>query len=242
MNIKHSQAIAVSGLILALGAAPALAEDWAYGVELYALAADVKATSDTGESVGADFDDILDDVEFAIFGSFLAKRDKLSLFANLFYVDTESREREALGPVNAELKAGVTNIVSTLGAGWEIADTGTTTIDVVGAARYLSMDTDIKLTLDPIGSITDKESASNWDGVVGVRGKTELSENWYLTYYADVGAGESDLTWQAMAGINYRFESLDVVLGYQHLEWEFDDQLLEDLEMSGPALGVKFFF
>ena len=104
------------------------------------------------------------------------------------------------------------------------------------------MDTDIKLTLDPLGSVKESESASNWDGVVGIRGKTELSDRWYLTYYADVGAGESDLTWQAIAGINYRFEALDVVLGYQHLKWEFDDQLLEDLEMYGPALGVKFFF
>ncbi len=242
MNSKYSEVIAASGLILALGAAPSLGAEWEYGVELYALAADVKATSATGEATSADFDDILDDVEFAIFGSFSAQRDKLTLFANLFYVDTDSRERGAQGPIKAELKVGLTNLVSTLGAGWEIADTGSTQIDIVGGARYLSMDTDIKLSLDPLGSVKESESASNWDGVVGIHGKTELSDRWYLTYYADVGAGESDLTWQAIAGINYRFEALDVVLGYQHLKWEFDDQLLDDLEMSGPALGVKFFF
>ena len=36
--------IAASGLALALGAAPTLGAEWEYGVELYALAADVKAT------------------------------------------------------------------------------------------------------------------------------------------------------------------------------------------------------
>ena len=240
-RLKKSLSVAVATGLL-IGAVPGMASDWEYGVELYALAADVKATSATGEDISADFDDILDDLEFAMFGSFAAQRDKLTLFVNLFYVDTESREREAQGPIKAELKVGLTNLVSTLGAGWQIADTGSTQIDIVGGARYLSMDTDIKLTLDPLGSVKESESASNWDGVVGIRGKTELSDRWYLTYYADVGAGESDLTWQAIAGINYRFEALDVVLGYQHLKWEFDDQLLDDLEMSGPALGVKFFF
>jgi hypothetical protein len=242
MERKYPLVIAASGLALALGAAPALGADWEYGVELYALAADVKATSAEGEDISADFDDILDDLEFAVFGSLAAKRDKLSLFANLFYVDTESREREAQGPIKAELTVGLENLVSTFGAGWDFMDSGNTTLAVVGAARYLSMDVDLKLRIDPLGTVKESESGSNWDGVVGIRGKTELSDRWYLTYYADVGAGESDVTWQASTGINYRFEALDVTLGYQHLEWEFDDQLLDDLEISGPALGVKFFF
>ena len=141
--------VAFSHLPLAMSAA---ASDWEYGAELYALAADVKATSAAGEDVSADFDDILDDLEFAVFGSFSARRDKLTLFANLFYVDTESRERRSLGPIDAELRAGLENIVSTMGVGWQVLDIGDTTLDVVGAARYLSMDTDIKLRLSPIGS------------------------------------------------------------------------------------------
>jgi hypothetical protein len=242
MDRKVSQVIAASSLVLALCAAPALGSEWEYGVELYALAADVEATSSAGQDISAGFDDILDDLEFAVFGSFAAKRDKLTLFANLFYVDTESRERQTLGPIKAELTADVTNMVSTVGAGWDLIDSGNTTLSVVGGARYLSMDTDLKLRLQPLGTVKESESGSNWDGVVGIRGKTGLSDRWYLTYYVDVGAGESDLTWQASVGINYRFEALDVTLGYQHLEWEFDDQLLDDLEISGPALGVKFFF
>ena len=98
------------------------------------------------------------------------------------------------------------------------------------------------LLLESISEVKESDSASNLDGVVGIRGRTDLSDRWYLTYYADVGTGDSDLTWQAFAGINYQFQAVDVTLGYQHLDWEFDDQLLDDLEMSGPALGVKFSF
>ena len=49
-----------------MGTAPTMASDWEYGVELYALAADVKATSQEGEDISADFEDIVDDLEFAI--------------------------------------------------------------------------------------------------------------------------------------------------------------------------------
>lgn len=226
-----------------LAASAAHAKDWEYSAELYALAADVKATSSLGQAVNADFDDILDNLEFAIFGSFSAKQDKLTLFANLFYVDVEAKENKTAGPVSLSAEVGLENFVSTLGAGWAVFDNGGTTLNVLGGVRYLAMDTSIQLTIDPPGVQPQRsESESNWDGVVGVQGRTALADRWYLTYYADVGTGDSDLTWQAIAGINYQFEAVDVVLGYQYLKWEFDGQALDDLEMAGPALGVKFHF
>lgn len=219
-----------------------LADDWQYTAELYALAADVSATSAAGEEINADFDDIVDDLEFAMFGSLAATRDRLTLFGNLFYVDTEARERNNMGPLSITAEVGLENIVSTFGAGWALHESDTSRVNVLGGARYLSMDVDVKLEILPLGRVNESKSESNWDGVIGVQGTTDLSERWYLNYYLDIGTGDSDRTWQASAGINYRFDSWDLVLGYQHLEWEFDDQLLEDLEMSGPAIGVKFHF
>ena len=71
----------------------------------------------------------------------------------------------------------------------------------------------------------------------------DLSDKWYLSCYADVGAGDSKLTWQAWPGVGYRFEKVDVVAGYRHLAWETDDgDTLDDLNFSGPMLGVKFRF
>lgn len=66
---------------------------------------------------------------------------------------------------------------------------------------------------------------------------------WYLSFYADVGAGDSKLTWQAWPGVGYRFENVDAVAGYRHLAWETDDgDTFEDINFSGPMLGVKFRF
>ncbi len=44
-------------------------------------------------------------------------------------------------------------------------------------------------------------------------------------------------------GVGYRFERVDVVAGYRHLAWETDDgDTYEDINFSGPMLGVKFRF
>lgn len=62
-------------------------------------------------------------------------------------------------------------------------------------------------------------------------------------YYADIGAGDSEFTWQVSAGVLYRAsDALDVALVYRHLEWDIDDsaRVVDDLEFSGPALGVVF--
>ena len=88
-------------------------------------------------------------------------------------------------------------------------------------------------------SVSESESGSNWDAVVGLRGETDLSDRWYLTYYGDVGAGDSDLTWQAAAAVNYRLEKVALSLGYRYIEWDFDDfGPFNDLDLSGAFAGV----
>ena len=59
----------------------------------------------------------------------------------------------------------------------------------------------------------------------------------------DIGAGESEFTWQATAGVGYRAgNTVDVVLVYRHLEWDIDDsaRVIDDIDFSGPTLGVIF--
>ena len=91
------------------------------------------------------------------------------------------------------------------------------------------------------------DSGSVLDGVIGLRGVTPLSEQWFLTYYADVGTGDTDSTWQALGGLGYRFQSVDAVAGYRYLKWNFDSnnaggKLFDDLDFSGPYAGVRFRF
>ncbi len=75
---------------------------------------------------------------------------------------------------------------------------------------------------------------------MGVTGEINLNDKWYAPYYLDVGTGGSNMTWQAMAGVGYRFEKVDAYLTYRYMDYDFDDnKVFKDLNMGGPMIGFK---
>jgi hypothetical protein len=117
-----------------------------------------------------------------------------------------------------------------------------TSLDLMAGARYFKLDLDFDADVGA-SKIKYSDSEDTLDGIIGAQVIIDLSDRWYLSCYADVGAGDSKLTWQAWPGVGYRFEKVDVVVGYRHLAWETDDgDTLDDLNFSGPMLGIKFRF
>jgi hypothetical protein len=121
-------------------------------------------------------------------------------------------------------------------------------MNVLVGARYLSLDQELDLRLSgplpptlPTAHLS--ESGHVWDGIVGVRGRFGLGESsWYVPYHLDLGAGDSEFTWQALAGIGYRWDWGNLVVVYRHLDFEEEGRAFEDLSFGGPALGVQFRF
>ena len=82
--------------------------------------------------------------------------------------------------------------------------------------------------------------STEWDGIVGVKGQVRFGDGrWFMPYYADIGTGSSNWTWQALLGLGYSFGWGDVSLSIRSLSYEFNDNDA-DLRMTGPALGVSF--
>ena len=83
-----------------------------------------------------------------------------------------------------------------------------------------------------------------WDGIVGMRGEFGVGDgNWSVPYHFDIGAGSSDLTWSAMAGLSFAFNWGDLMFIYRHLGYDQDAVgLLQDFSFSGPAVGARFRF
>jgi hypothetical protein len=97
-------------------------------------------------------------------------------------------------------------------------------------------------TFDRSGSHTEDEDI--WNGILGIRGRIHLGDsNWFIPYYADIGTGDSDFTWQVFCALGYSFGSWDIKVGYRHLEFDSDeDDLIQELSMSGPIIGAQFRF
>jgi hypothetical protein len=187
-----------------------------------------------------------------------ARKDKWSIFTDLIYLDfsgENSRIRTVGGShVSATLDLGTQTSISggiwTLVGGYAAVQTPQATLDVIGGFRYLNLEASTDWTLSgPIGLLPSSGGVSAeedlWDGIVGVRGRVKLGENsrWSMPFYADVGAGSSDSTWQAMVGVAYSWDWGDIGLVYRHLAYDMEgDKLLQDVEFSGPALGAAFHF
>ena len=46
-----------------------------------------------------------------------------------------------------------------------------------------------------------------------------------------------------VVGLGYGFKWVDIVLAYRHLYYDMDDDnLVQDMRFSGPALGLTFRF
>jgi hypothetical protein len=247
-------ATAIPGTVTAQGT-----DEWEFDATLYLWAAGIDANTRTGGDIDISFDDILDDLDMAFMAAAGARKGKWSLLADTVYLDISQDEGGSetvpvLGPVTAnrtvdsdiKMEASIT----TFGVGYNLVDNGRATLDVLAGGRYAWVDVTVKLDLDRSGAVVQtsrrekvSDSKGVWDGVVGARGAIELNDNWYVPYYADVGTGDSDLTWQALAGIGYKFGWGDVLLAYRYLDYDFDSGfLLKDLTVSGPALGARFLF
>lgn len=235
-------------------------DQWTYDATIYLWGAGIKGTTPTGGDIDMSFSDILKDLDMTFMGGFGAHKGKWSLLADVIYMDlSQSDSGKETIPVldgavtitkTVDTDVGMKAWITTFGAGYNVIDNERATVDLLGGARYVNLDVDIKLKLTLAGEELQtsrkakvSESDNVWDGIVGVRGKYKINDKWYLPYYADIGTGSSDLTWQAMAGVGYQFKWGDVLLAYRYLDYNFDsDFILDDLNISGPALGARFRF
>jgi hypothetical protein len=207
----------------------------------------------TGGSSTVDAGAILDALQMAFMGAVELRKEKWSLLADVIYLDLGDAKTSRVdlpggGGIETHVDLQLSGWQLGLYGGYQLYRTDRGSLDVLAGVRYLSLDTDATLGISgPLPpSLPTRElsrSASIWDGVVGLRGRVEVNRNWFIPYHADVGAGDSELTWQAMTGIGYAASWGDVQLVYRHLEWdEGDDKLIQGLSFSGPGVAVKYRF
>lgn len=221
-------------------------DGWKFGGSAYLWAAGVEGTDAAGDELDVSFSDILEDLDGGLMGIIAAQKGRWTLIADILYLsihqETSSTANLIGIPSKIDVDVKMKGYVSTFGVAYRVIDDDGTSLDLLAGARYFKLDLDVDA--DVGGSNTKySDSEDVLDGIIGVQVIIDLSERWYLSCYADIGAGDSKLTWQAWPGVGYRFEKVDVVAGYRHLEWETDDgDTLDDVNFSGPMFGVKFRF
>jgi len=245
----------LAGALLLVTTGAGAAGGWQYSGTLYLWAAGIDAATAGGADIDVDFDTLLDNLNMAFMGTVEARRDPWSVVADAVYLnvggDKGATVEVPVAPgssVAVDVEAGVEVrgwALNLLGA-YTVWTDERATLDLLAGARYLELKAEFDLGLSAAGRQVARSRSvlgAVWDGVVGVKGQVKLDDRWYLPFYADVGTGESDLTWQLFGGVGYAFDWGEVSLVYRHMHWDFDSGArLNDLSFSGPAAAVTWRF
>jgi hypothetical protein len=210
---------------------------------------DVRLSTEIGPN------DYLSNLKFGVLVTGEARKGLWSVFTDVIYMDfgnQDSHIRNVTGPdgrrltdLNRNTTTSLSSTLWTLAGGYTVVHDQTFNLDVLAGFRYVGIDTDLKWSvigahgfLDQSGRVSN--TMEEWDGIVGVKGQVRFGDGrWFVPYYADIGTGSSNWTWQALVGLGYSFGWGDVSLSIRSLSYDFDKNNA-DLRMTGPALGVSF--
>ena len=253
-RVKGVVSLFVALLLFAVMATPNIvkaaeqqnSDEWQFTAELYLWYASIDGTSTVGD-LDIKADDLIDGLNMAFMGNIGVKKDRWGFMLDAIYLNASNNQNviTRIGGVNTDVE--MTGWIITPMVGYEVVESENVSLNIFAGARYLYLDTSIGLrNTDPAGppfAINPSDSGNNWDGIIGVRGDIFLSPHWFIPYHLDIGAGNSNFTWQAFTGLGYRFKNFDILAGYRYLSWDFDDNdVIEDLNVSGVGAGIKFYF
>lgn len=260
--------LALLALCLSAGAhAQDAGDQWRFALTPYVWLPNVDGTLKYGVPPGTSGapevsigpNDYLVNLEFALMVMGEARRGRWSVFSDVVYTDF-SEQGSSVGeidlggglvsiPVDSGTRASLSSLVWTFASGYTLVEGPRATLDIFGGVRYLNVDTSVDWNLTVAGggfplSGSISRRVDLWDGIVGVRGRVRLGDGaWSMPYSFDVGTGSSDLTANSMLGVSYGFEWGDVTLAYRHLHYDqADGKFIQDLRLSGPAMGATFRF
>lgn len=127
--------------------------------------------------------------------------------------------------------------------------------DLLFGARYVWLKGNISWNLNVVnnadalilqgsGHLHNQTHAGN--AIIGVRGRWTpfAGTGWYFPYYADIGTGDSDNTYQLNIGVGYGFHWGDIALSYRDIKYEQggSDKFLKKAQISGPSFNYTWHF
>ena len=192
---------------------------------------------------------------------FEARNGEWGLWTDMVYADlggSKSGSRDftiggQLPPVgvNANLDLDVKSWIWTLAGTYQLKNDDAATMDLLFGARMLDMSNTLDWNISGSGGNlppltgTKEVGGTNWDGVVGLKGRAFLGSErrWFVPFYADIGTGESKLTWQVNAGVGYQFDWGALIGSWRYLDYDFKSgSNIQSQSFNGPLVGVVFRF
>lgn len=254
--------------LIAPGSASAqrVSDEWKFNAVIYGWFPSIGGktnfpAANGGTDVNVDIDKILDNLKFVFMGSFEARKGRWGMLTDIVYMDVGGSKQKTRdfnyggnplpigvqGDASLDIKGAIGTIAGTYRA-FEQPDA---VVDFLAGARVLSVKTTLDTELNGdfgngqivLRKNNNSERVSNWDGIIGAKGRSAFGSNreWFIPWYLDAGAGDSHFTWQAYAGLGYSFTWGEVVGVWRYIDYNMKSgEKVQDLNFNGPAIGVAF--
>jgi hypothetical protein len=253
VSMRHRTVGVIAGLLLCAPYASAqstspqpLDGEWQLEVVPYLWGSGMDGAVGIGDrtaDVDASFGNILDHLHFAVMGLADARRDRLVVLADTIYTDLRGH-RATPGPLFSSVEPQQRMFILTPEAGYRLLGNEDASFDVVGGIRYWHLKSELEFRAGVLPDI-GLEASRGWvDGIFGLRARTVLMRQWWVSAYGDIGAGQSDVTYQltANAGLDLS-DRFALSFGYRYLNVDYDqDDFLFDTALKGPLFGFGIRF
>ena len=145
---------------------------------------------------------------------------------------------------SASVNLDLDSWIWTLAGYYRMVDQPKSTFDLLAGLRYTDVEQKVDWNITgnvasiPIDDRTGTavSSLDNWDVIIGARGRFTFgaSNTWFVPYYFDLGTGDSDSTWQGIAGIGYAFGWGETVAAWRYLSYDLGSgSAVADINFNG---------
>lgn len=194
-----------------------------------------------GEPDDSTSSNAIDSLDAVFMGSYELRKNEWSLIADTIYLKM-SGDARGLNP-NVHLDLELTAKLYALYGGYNLSTTDKMSVDVIAGMRYFGLGLDVERSGGRVLNGTLSTEIDNYDAVIGINGTYTIDNHWYIPYQFDIGAGDTDLTYQASLSIAYRLSWGDIIGTYRYIHYEKDDSfLIEDFDLYGPKIGIVLHF
>jgi hypothetical protein len=184
-------------------------------------------------------------LNFGFMATFEARKKRLVILTDLQY-SSLGADKPSPGPLFSGATADFKTFVLEPEVGYRLLDNPDKDafFGVLGGIRYWHLKTDLTFNAGVLPGVTASRSRGWVDGVVGVRGKTNLTRRFFITGKADLGGGGSNFTYQLFGGGGFTLgKHYALIAAYRYLDVNYNkDDFLFDMALQGPVfgLGIKF--
>ncbi len=191
-------------------------------------------------------DEFIDVLEGVYIGGGQITRGNLGFMWDIIYFDIRAVDQIGGDFVGGTLDVGFSATTGTLAGTYRVHESDRSHFDVLAGARITDVDLKVGVDLGLIDEISVSDGDTWIDPIIGVRGRTDLTERTYVDGWAMIGGFgvQSDFLWDVYGVVGYEFSDwLSAYAGYRGSGTDYrNGAFIWDITKYGPILGFELKF